>query len=174
MTAAKPTKPPWHRLEGEPDDAWQSFCEYRDQDAPRNARFLDLPMAKRLEWYTLYKWGERCAIFDDHIRTAVAQERAAFLRETTSEIGAKHMQLLAEGRALVSNELKKILATSKASELEIMKPKDLSDLLSKMITLDRLVRGETTSNEGHDIDLAALSPEELRAWQTMIAKTKKK
>lgn len=170
-----PGQPPWERLPDEPDEAWEAFASYRDQDPPRQARHLTIPMAQRIQWYQKYRWGDRCAILDDHLRTVVQNEKGKFLRETVQEIGAKHMMLLSDARALAKREVEKLLESSKARELEVMKPNDLTRLVSEVVKLDRLVRGETTSNDAQtELDLSDLSTEELRQWQALAAKVKQR
>lgn len=172
MTICYEAGPPWYQQPHEPDDAYRAFCEWRDQDPPRNARSLDVSVAQRLEWFQRWSWGERVALWDDHVNLVVAQERGAFLAETTRDLAAKHMALLSDARDLAKREIQKLLAESNQSKLSTMKPRDLIRLLTEIVKLDRLIRGESTSNEALEINTDNLTVDELRNWQELSEKAK--
>lgn len=166
----------WERQTGEPDDAWAAFQRYRDMAAPRNMRYAAVvSQAKILSWANEWRWQERATAYDRHTDALRRAEREEMLRQDAQERTAKDIATLRGAEELLDNELKKMLAESHASEMSLAKVSDLTKLLDKVITLRRLVHGESTENVSvsTEFDLSNLSIDELRKWRELQAKVTK-
>lgn len=96
---------PWDRLvdDGESTKAYAAFCLYRDMGIDRSMRQVceDIgrpPGYKRMleTWSSEYRWGERSALYDDHVEAAARKElsrRHIEMRMSHYEIGGDLLEI---------------------------------------------------------------------------------
>lgn len=176
MSAASPLIP-WERQPYDTDESWSVFVEYRDQVPPR--RGLQIFVKGRAvspirvaTWMREHYWTERVAEYDRHLDDIRRREREAILRQSTKDITAEHMRILATARDIAHREISKLQATVVESAGEVLRPRDLFALIESATKLDRLIRGESTENvQESGPDLSGLSEEELAALGSMLEKT---
>lgn len=166
---------PWERQPYDTEESWPEFVAYRDSPRPRKA--YSYRPGKRnpiqvAQWIERHFWRERVAEYDRHLDAIELAEREALLAQSAREIAAQHMSLLHDARNVLSAELSKLLATVRASNLEVMKPRDLRALLETTVKLDRLVRGEVTERVEESTDLSHLSDEDLAKLESLLTKGK--
>lgn len=163
----------WERQPSENDEAWEAFRSYRDQTPPRRTRHAAVKRSEKIvEWYNTHAWAERCAAYDRHLDDMRRKTREELLAEDEKERAAHQLGQLKMCQDIIDNELAKLWRDTKASEaFGTMKVNELTKLLEKAITLERLIRGQTTENIGAaDGDLANLTPEELRQMRALQQK----
>jgi hypothetical protein len=163
----------WERQPGETEEEWDAFRAYRDQLPPRRMMHAVVKStAKVSRWYNANRWAERTAAYDRHLDAIVRSEREKLLAETTQERAAKQIAKLQLVYSIVDRELRKLEEDSrKTSAFGLVKVNDLNKLLANAITLERLIRGESTENKAVvDVNLDALSVEELRQYRELQEK----
>jgi len=163
----------WERQASEDDEAWKAFQSYRDQTPPRRIIHAAVKRTEKLsEWYNAFAWAERVAAYDRHLDALRRQTREAILKETEKERAARQLGQLKMVQDIIDIELAKLWRDAKATEaFGLIKPNDLNKLLANVITLERLVRGQSTENVAHaHVNLDALSPDELRQLRALQQK----
>ncbi len=169
---------PWERQPEENDDHWKSFQQYRDQTPPR--RIVHVGAKRRedvLRWYNEFRWKDRCDAYDRYLDDMRREQREAILKENEKERASRQLAQIKSVQDIVDRELAKLdRDTRESPAFGTVKVSELNKLIANTITLERLVRGESTENVGHaasDLDLEVLSVEELRQWQELHKKMKK-
>jgi hypothetical protein len=155
---------PWERQPAEDDEQWRCFQNFRDQVPPRRMAHAGVKRAADLStWYNDHRWKERAAAYDRHLDEIRREQREAIHKLTEQERATRQLGQLAMVQDIIDLELSKLWADAKRSEaFGLVKVSDLNKLLNSAITLERLVRGQSTENVAVDIDLEKLSVEELR------------
>jgi hypothetical protein len=154
----------WFRQPGETEEAWGAFQSFRDQKSPRKmVRPGGPPTADVSRWAKDHCWFERAAEYDKHCDGVRLKEREALLAQDEREVVADHRRILADGREFIEREMSKLLTMSRGSDLPgTVKPGELVKLIDTVIKFDRLLRDQSTESVRHEVDLSALSPEDLK------------
>jgi hypothetical protein len=178
VSTPQPEVRAWERQDGEPEDAWAAFEKYRDMASPRRIEYAAIGVIRRVtlfDWASTWRWQERATAYDRHTDGVRLAQREELLKQDETERTAAAIAMLAGAEDLFTRELKKLLAESEASDMSIAKINDLTKLMNSIITMRRLVHGESTENVAHtsDFDLSKLSLDELRAWRELQAKIEK-
>lgn len=156
----------WERQDGESDDAFKAFTNYRDMPRPRRvlSAMYGIPSATLSEWSTTHAWGSRVTQFDDYLSAVAVGEQESLIRQGVEEIVGQHLALLQNLREFTARETGKWLEVSRSlAGPSLVKVGELVKLGEMVVKLDRLVHEQSTENiqESFD-DLSALTPEELR------------
>lgn len=178
----------WEKLPGENVNQYAKFCKYRDmayQDGRRlNKRSLrqlavqlNLSSVRPLERLSKsFEWGKRCEAYDIEMdrKARSAQEEAIIkMRKDHADVAAQ----------IVKKATKRLLTMPE----EEISPSDLVRLFDVAVKIERLSRGDVTSNakingetkishEGtvavrkSDIDLSELSDKELTELEEILGK----
>jgi hypothetical protein len=165
----------WERQPSEDDEAWKAFQSYRDQTPPRRMIHAAVKRTEKLShWYNEHAWGERVAAYDRRLDAIRREQREAILKEDEKDRAARQLGQLKAVQDILDLELAKLTRDARASEaFGLVKVSDLNKLLANAITLERLIRGQSTENVSQaDIDLDALSPDELRQLRELQQKMK--
>lgn len=165
---------PWDRQPEETEDEYTTFYGYLHQAPPRRL----LHCTARMGTGRLYQvaadwnWGVRVAAYDRHVHEIREQEREALLREDERSRTATHLSMLKGVQQVVQRELAKLVRdTAKSEAFGTVRVSDLNKLLTQSVTLERLVRGESTENVAMvDVDITRLTVDELRELQRLQAK----
>jgi hypothetical protein len=154
----------WEKQVGEPDEAWQAFQNYRDQTPPR--RWTNAAVKRHADisrWYNEWKWGERCEAYDRHLDAMRRATREAILKEDEKDRAARQLAQIKTVQDIVDRELAKLdKETRETAGFGYVKVTELNKLLVNSITLERLIRGQATDKVDVDVNLDALSPDDLR------------
>ena len=170
---------PWERQSYDTEESWPIFLVYRDQTPPRRGLLVTIkgrPVdpIKVSRWFREHYWEARCAEYDRHLDAIRIGEREALLRQSSAEVAAEHMGILAYGRDIIRREFEKLAATVHESAGEVVRPRDLIRLAETVVKLDRLVRGESTEAVAVDgPDLSKLSDSDLAALSTILDQASK-
>lgn len=184
---------PWERLPEESEEAFGLFLQYRDLAYPDGiavgARFVPRSLRKLAEAAECsypsvcglarkHGWAGRCVIYDQHVDELRLGARANELQRST----LAHSRILASVRAIAENEIAKHLERSQEDpSVAITSLKEASDLVEKLVKLDRLILGASTENvaggpsqrpeteRSKRWNLEALSLEQLEALETARA-----
>lgn len=163
----------WERQDGEPEEAWDAFCRYRDMHPPRRIEWA-APKSNTIlfGWANEWRWHERTVAYDRHTDAIRRAEKEAMLKQSENDRMASALKILAGMEDLFERELKKLLAESYASDMSIAKINDLTKLSNNIITMRRLVHGESTENvhTSSEFDLSKLSLDELRKFKELQSK----
>lgn len=164
----------WERQEKEPEDAFLAFQNYRDQALPRSwRRVYGYASSKVGEWYSAFKWRERCLAYDKHLDHMILSDREEIVRQTNKEAFIRHARMLDTVMHLCERELAKLDRASLEFEGGgLMKTGELQRYIEMAIKFDRLIRGETTENNGPAVDYSKLSVDELRTLQGLLKKAR--
>lgn len=164
----------WDRQDGEPDDAWTAFVEFRDSKPPRRVMRVGgvgLGKATVSKWARDHQWFDRAAAWDRHLDQIRQRELEGLQQQNAQEVSAEHKRILQNARELADREIEKYLAASKTSDMPgMIKASELIKLMEQVVKLDRLTRGDTTENHGVEVDLSNLTPEELRQFLDLSRK----
>jgi len=168
---------PWERQPSEDDESWKAFQSYRDQTPPRRMYHAAVKRTSMVsQWYNNHAWAERAAAYDRHLDALRRQTREAILAETEKDRAARQLGQIKMVQDIIDHELAKLWRDTKATEaFGTVKVNELNKLMANAITLERLIRGQSTENVAVDVDLDNLTPEELRtmrALQQKIGKAK--
>ncbi len=176
MTTPSPELLPWERLEDEPEDAWDAFRRFRDMSTPRQVKYAATVQASTIfAWAGEWRWQERVSAYDRHTDGIRRAQREETLKQSEEDRMVAAIAMLAGAEELFNRELQKWIAESYASDMSHAKLSDLTKLMNSVITMRRLVHGESTENVAHtgDFDLSKLSLDELRKWRELQAKVLK-
>ncbi len=173
-----PGPEPWERRDTEDEECFAAFVAYREM-APDERRIAGASTKRHTtveKWYREHEWAARVRAYDavfDKQRTA---ERLEVHRRKSAEVAADHMMVLADARELFAKEIAKLLEASRGSPMHgLIKVNDLIKLGSMVITMDRLLRNQTTENIGTtDVDYLKLSPDELDTMNELLERAGKK
>lgn len=163
----------WERQAGEDEEAWGAFQRYRDQTPPRRVIHA---AAKRTEllsrWYNEHAWRERVAAYDVHLDAIRRETREAVLKEDEKSRAARQLGQLKMVQDILDRELAKLWKEStEAVPFGTIKVGELNKLMANAITLERLIRGESTENHAAvSVELDKLTPDELRQLRALRAK----
>lgn len=166
---------PWNRQPCDTDKRWRAFVAYRDLDPPRSlaalARRLGMAHAGRLEaWCKSDGWRERCLEFDRHVDSKRVAVIVDALAEDARAVAAEHIGALRMAREAAMSVVAQWHERIAAGDVPDMSPADVRGILKDTITLERLIRGESTERVDHRVgfDLSKLTTgeiEELRALE---------
>jgi hypothetical protein len=155
--------PLWHRQEYDDNESWAAFQVYRDQVPPRRQRAVHgAATAKVHQWFMRNHWDARVKAMDAHLERIRDAEREAVFRESSRDVAAKHMGMLATARDLVERELAEYLRKPAGT----FRPADLAKFLEVTIRYDRLVRGEATETVAN-LDLRGFTDKELDQFEEL-------
>lgn len=154
----------WERQTCDDDESWKAFVTYRDQLPPRRLIGYGKGVSNNTlsKWYRDNGWRERVAAYDNHLDEIQRDEREKAVRQRASLVAAQQADLLTDAREILTRELEKLLSNSREIEGSVLQPREIIRLLEQSIKLDRLIHGETTENNGPQVDLSKLSTEELK------------
>lgn len=163
---------PWERQYADTDASWEAFRKFRDTKTPRRLIMQrGTATAQIYKWYKDLAWDSRVRAYDAHVERILLEERDQLLRQHASEIAAEHMAMLQTARDITQRELDKLLRkVGEDDEYSHLKPVEITKLMEAVIKYDRLIRGETTENTEHKIDLSSLSLEEVRMYERLKEK----
>lgn len=165
---------PWDRFPCDSDESWEAFQLYLSQRPPRRLYLsphgVRLPINKARKFYTEGLWAERARAFDTHCAKVKNEEIEALVAHSAREIMAEHLAMLADAREVLGIELEKLLAQTKGSEYNALKPRDLTNLLDAVIKFDRLLKDQATEKVETTLDLSKLSLEEIRELERLQGK----
>ncbi len=164
---------PWERQHFDTDESFEAFKLFRDSRPPRRVLAQrGYPTSSLYAWFRDHAWAERVRAYDAHTDSILLGEREALLRQNAQQISAEHMALLHSARDLAQRELDKMLSRSVDNdEMNLLRPGELVKLLETVIRYDRLIRGESTENIDQQIDLSALTLDELLTYKALREKT---
>jgi hypothetical protein len=166
---------PWERQPSEGEEEWQAFRNYRDQAPPRRIQHVYVRRTADVsKWSADHCWSERVAAYDRHLDEERRTVREAVLKESEKERAARQLGQLKSVQDIIDLELAKLWRDAKNSEaFGLVKVNDLNKLMANAITLERLIRGQSTENVAStDVDLENLSPDELRQLRELQQKMK--
>lgn len=198
-TAARPDAPkPWEQLPGENASQYSKFCKYRDMKyiGPRGETLdgMKAPFGERslrglarqlgLKYYqpigrlsVIHHWLERCEAYDleiDRLAREQAEREILKMRKDHADLAAQ----------MIKKAARRLLTISE----EQLSAADIARLVDVGVKIERLSRGESTENKqisgettvNHagivtvkrdpQIDLSALSDEELEQLDGLLAK----
>lgn len=172
MSASRPIEA-WERQPGEPDDPWKAFATYRDQTIPRlleNAAIKG--RAQLATWMKDWSWRDRAAAYDRHLDGIRRVEREAILRQSEKDRAARQLSLVHNAMSIVEKEIVKLSKDCDATEMfGTVKVGELNKLMVNVITLERLIRGQSTENvTTTNVELSKLSVDDLRALKEIRAR----
>lgn len=162
----------WERQASETDESWTAFQSYRDQTPPRRMHHAAVRRTEMLStWYNDHQWAERVAAYDRHLDAIRRATREAVLLEDEKDRAARQLGHLKGVQDIIDLELAKLWRDAKATEaFGLVKVSDLNRLLANAITLERLIRGQSTEQVNVDVNLDNLTPEELRQLRDLQRK----
>lgn len=167
---------PWTRQPCDDDEKWRAFVCFRDGPLPRNlvdtAKLLGYPTATLAVWADEDAWQDRAHFYDRHLDVQKAAMVGRVLGEDASERAGRHIALLRGMQEVVGASVRDWLHRVAKGEIVVNRPQDVIKAIKEMVTLERLVHGETTANirTNTTFDLGKLSLEELDALQQLEAK----
>jgi hypothetical protein len=166
---------PYDRLKAESDQSFAAFVVYRSLGSDRSTAkaALELGKSKALldRWCSKHKWVKRCAAWDAHVDQRL---REAETREL-EKMRARQISLASSLQGLGATELRKALSKANSNPSGTVSIKELIALIETGTKLERVNRGEPGEIVGHrdeEVDLTALSMEELKALKGMHQKLK--
>jgi len=176
-TKARKKHDSWEQWEGEPEEAFAAFVQYRDQTKPRAIlRVFGARNTKLLEWSQTFEWKRRVLAYDRHHDAIRLEATESVLAQKGAEVAAEHLLLLKDTRELVARELKKLVEASRNSDMPgLLRTNDLIKMTDMVVKLDRLLRGESTENLGvtDELDYSGLTIEEIKQLKDLRAKAKR-
>lgn len=156
----------WERQEGESNDAFKAFTHFLHMQRPRRIdRYGFFSIAQVQTWYRDFAWPVRATAYDDYAASVHVAEQEEAAKITAAIVQQEQIALITSAHELVKLEMQKWLQQSKEQGgSSLIKAGDLTRMLSEVIKLGRLVRGETTENVtvAKKADLSGFSIEELR------------
>jgi hypothetical protein len=184
VRSSKAAPKPWEMQEDESLDQFRYFCFYRDMQRRSIhgvAKAFGLATPRQMEHFaSSRKWVERCRAWDVEMDRRVRDLQTAAvaeMRKRQINIGIGMQQAVAkELRAwvvkieLAEEEARKV---GKKAHDPVLSISDLIRLCREGTTLERLNRGEPVAggdSGDHDLDLSALSAEELKLLQALQKK----
>lgn len=177
----------WHRQPFDSDLQWAAFLQYRDSNPrpsfPELQRTMhlwtgqEIPAERLRAWSKRNHWAKRCAALDNYRQAKIDATRDSYLDEQASVVAERHLDVLRRGIDLAAESLNRLL--EKSAQLEhsnesVLSPREITQLLTTAIKLERLTRGEVTERvEDTGLDLSTLSLEELQALKALQQKARK-
>lgn len=147
-----PETEPWVRQPGEGDLAYKNFLIYRDlAGGKRSVKTMcdrgltDSHPSVVARWRYINRWVERCIAWDRFLQKEAEDEAVRQRKKRVRE----QFALLDDVREVVSHDVQVLLARARDSNNDdqtLLQPKELSKLLEKSITLNRLLNEESTAN----------------------------
>lgn len=116
-------------------------------------------------------WHDRATLWDRHLAALRTKAVEDFVEESAQEEARRHRTFTRLALNLATSELSKLwAAASQATMHGTIRPETAIRMGGEAVKLDRLIRGQTTENTGHQVDLGHLSDDELRSLDTVLAK----
>lgn len=144
---------PWDRKEGESDDAWQAFVEYRDLGLSRTVRRAAEILGKsesHLNGYSYrFSWRERVNAFEEHLDHHRQDEHEKAVRDMTKD------HALASGYML--RKAMQVIQNTPASEIGV---REAIAMFRAAVPIERLSReADRAWNESYARALGEMSDE---------------
>jgi hypothetical protein len=164
---------PWTRQPCDQERQWRGFLAFRDGSRPRTlldvARATGEPLRELRKWYVENGWELRVLTYDQWVDVNRSQQVAAIIGEDAATRAARHIALLRGMQEIVGATVRDWLRRVSVGEIVIEHPREVIRAIKDMVTLERLVAGETTSHENHSgkISLGGLSVEELETLKAL-------
>lgn len=186
---------PWQMQPGESSLSYGAFCVYRDLGPTRtHAKAAKAVLEEESDWAaksptdkavqisqkakvfsgmaTACLWTARSRAYDAAVDREKVQARMAAQREAAYQAGERHANIVLGGLAIASKYLQKIHDANDtkfgAARIEEMTIAEYLNLVTKLVPLERLVRGMDTPAENAAINdqmngqSTRTSPEELK------------
>lgn len=164
----------WERQEGESEGAYEAFKGYVYQTPPRRLKHSSAKhgSGELSQLFQDWRWDERALAYDRHVQRIRAVEREALLKEDERDRTAAQLEMIKGIQQVVNREIAKLVRDTERSEaFGTVRVSELNKMFGACITLERLVRGESTENVGVvNVDVKKLTVDELRELQRLQAK----
>lgn len=169
-----PIVEPWERQDEEPETAYVAFKGYVYQTPPRRLVHSSVlhGTAQLSALYNEWRWAERALAYDRHVQKIRDAEREVLLKEDEKSRTAAQLTMIKGMQQVANRELAKLVRDTEASTaFGTIRVSELNKLIGQAITLERLIRGESTENISTvDVNVKKLTLEELRELQRLQAK----
>ena len=181
---------PWERMEGEGPKAFEAFRVYRDMGSERTITAVGRQLSKSRNlidrWKDRYRWAERVLAYDNDLERAAYQEAVRNVREMqkrhigmAAQIQHKAMLALQSLNPSTMKPNEQIAFIREATKLEREARTDVVEDYEKKHgsgtskpqrsgTPDS--QGDAAPSGGCEIDLSALSDEELVNFEQLLTK----
>ncbi len=173
---------PWDRQVEEPQKQFEAFRSYMNQEPPRSInRVFEPDGTKVLQvtahyWLKQWDWRARAEAYDAHIHAVLNEERESQVRLGITQVADRQLRILRTALDVAESEFNKLYAQVEANpNFSVIKPGVLIQLLEKVITLQRLIMGESTANVlvEETYDFSSLPIEDVRKVREALMKAKK-
>jgi hypothetical protein len=173
-----PTVEPWERQDEEPETAYTAFKGYVYQTPPRRLVHSSAVQgtAQLSSLFNEWRWAERALAYDRHVQKIRDAEREALIKEDEKTRMASQLTMIKGLQQIANREITKLLRDTERSEaFGTVRVSELNKMIAAAITLERLIRGESTENVGMvDVNVQKLTIDELRELQRLQAKMAEK
>lgn len=163
---------PWARQPFDTPRSFALFQEYLVQSPPRvlahlaKGRGKDFNHEELARYARDHGWKARADAWDDHI----ACLRLHTIERETGRLAKAHAAIAFRVVRVASNELRKLESQSfTASELPLLKPREILDWTEKGLALENEAAGRVPEEEKGP-DLSRLSLDEIKALRDLIVK----
>ncbi len=171
---------PWTRQPCDDDRKWRAFVCYRDGVLPRTllscAQATGESPRELGVWCKEDQWELRVAEYDRWLDLQRSSQVSAILGEDAIARAGRHIALLRGMQEVVGASVRDWLRRVSMGEVIVQNPRDVVRAIKDMVTLERLVHGQTTSNVqlSGSVDLGKLSLDELETLRALQAKAEGK
>ena len=163
---------PWHRQDGESEEAFEAFNIYRlmgvDRSLEKVAEHLKKHPKTIRRHSAKYNWISRCTIWDNEL--AVIDDKIVL--DARKQIQEEHLKAWRMVRHLAMVTINRYAKKAQDNPEEIPTSlKDAITALKESTTFERLVTGEATSRqETRTMDVSALEPKEAEELLKLLEK----
>ncbi len=173
---------PWDRQPDEPMREFDAFRSYLNQEAPRSIVRVFEPDGTRVTqlmahyWLREWDWRRRVEAYDAHLHAVLDLERENQIKLGMAITAEKQLRILRTALDIAEVEFNKLYAQVEANpNFSVVKPGVLLQLLEKVITLQRLITGESTQKIEIEetYDFSELPLDEVRKMRDTLMKAKK-
>ena len=181
---AAPSLPPapWDKQPREGVREYAAFRSYLDQQEPRSitrchdSQGLRIPPWMAHHFMYTWDWRARVVAYDAHVNRVMEEEREMQAKYGASQLAARHMSVLKMALDIAEAEFAKLHAQTMAHpDYPTLRPGVLLQLMERVVTLQRLVLGETTQKieVTEEYDFSKLDLDEARTLRESLLKAKK-
>ena len=167
---------PWTRQPCDHERAWRAFLAYRDGFHPRSvmeaAKATGESLRTLRQWYLEFGWELRVVAYDQWFDMNRSKQVAMIVGEDAAERAARHIGLLRGMQEIVGATVRDWMRRVSLGEVVIDNPREVIRAIKDMVTLERLIAGETTANTkvSGNINLGQLSIDELETLKALQGK----
>jgi hypothetical protein len=140
---------PWDRQVCDTTKSYSAFCVYRDMGSqrslPKAGQKADLNARVLAGWCMRFGWVDRCSSYDEYCE---AQRLAAIqveMKKSNEEDAKLTLQIIRDAKAIVAHDMAVLRRQADDDDNEaVLNQRGMSDMMHKVVTLERLVKGEST------------------------------